>query len=67
MNRQCAHLETKKLFIPDLQDRAFSEKPDAGFEGHFWCCHTGAEFGPDDDLVNLNSCSDCTRGCYEDT
>jgi hypothetical protein len=65
MNRQCIHLETKKLFVPDLQSSAFEHKPDAGYEGHFWCCHTGAEFGPDDEVVNLNACSDCNRSCYE--
>jgi hypothetical protein len=65
MNRQCVQLETKKLYVPDLREGAFAVKGYAGFEGHFWCSHTGAEFGPDDDLVNLNACSDCKRGCYE--
>ena len=64
MSQQCAYLETKKLYVPALQDGAFNEKPDAGFEGHFWCCHTGAEFGPDDRVVNLNTCSDPARGCH---
>ena len=65
-NAPCTRLETKKLYIPDLQEQAFREKTGAGFEGHFWCCSTGAEFGPDDRVVNLRACSDCTRSCYKD-
>lgn len=64
MKAQCYYLETKKLYIPDLRDRAYSEKPESGFEGHFWCCRTGAEFGPDDEVVNRVACSDCTRSCF---
>jgi hypothetical protein len=65
INPPCANLETKKVYVPALQDTAFKVKGDAGYEGHFWCCQTGAEFGPDDDLVNLNACSNCNRSCFE--
>ena len=66
MSKQCYYLENKKLFVPELRERAFTEKPEAGWEGHCWCCHTGAEYGPDDQVVNLNACSDSTRGCYKE-
>ncbi len=65
MSKQCHYLETKKLYVPELREYAFTEKPDVGFEGHFWCCHTGAEFGPDDQVVNLKACSDCNRTCFK--
>lgn len=65
MNEQCKYLDTKKLHVPELSRGAFIEKLHAGYEGHFWCCRTGAEFGPDDQVVNLIACSDCSRGCYK--
>ena len=65
MSQQCFYLETKKLHVPVLRAQAFTEKLDTGWEGHFWCCLTGAEFGPDDDVVNLNECTNCNRGCFK--
>lgn len=64
-NHSCLNLETKKLYIPELQQHAFKEKDHSGYEGHFWCATTGAEFGPDDGVVNLKACSNCDRGCFE--
>ena len=65
MNKPCYYLESKKLHVPVLRDGAFLEKADTGWEGHFWCCKTGAEFGPDDQLVNLNECCASGRGCFK--
>ncbi len=65
MSRQCANLETKKLYVPELRAEAFKEKIDAGYEGHFWCCRTSAEYGPDDEVVNLRACSDPQRRCFK--
>jgi hypothetical protein len=64
-NAPCMNLITKKLFIPELQPDAFKEKPEAGFEGCFWCSCTATEVGPDDRQVNLRGCSDAGRGCYK--
>lgn len=65
MNTPCYYLESKKLHVPELRKHAFLEKPDAGWEGHFWCCLTGAEYGPDDQVVNLVECSNCSRSCFK--
>ena len=61
----CQNLLTKKLFIPELQPDAFTEKVDAGFEGHYWCSCTACEVGPDDLQVNLRGCSNNGRSCYK--
>jgi hypothetical protein len=61
----CMDLETKKLFVPALQETAFKENPEAGWEGHFWCGKTACEVGPDDLQVNLRGCSNPERSCYK--
>ncbi len=62
----CVNLGTKKLYVPALEADAFKEKPQPGFEGHFWCTCTGNEVGPDDRPVNLRGCSNPQRDCYRD-
>ena len=64
-NVPCMNLLTKKLFVPELQPDAFTEKPEAGPEGHFWCGCTAIEVGPDDRQVNLRGCSNPERSCYK--
>ena len=63
--KPCMNLETKKLFIPALQETAFTENPEAGAESFYWCGCTACEVGPDDLQVNLRGCSNAERSCYK--
>jgi hypothetical protein len=62
----CRHLRTKKMYIPELADEAFSEPaPEQAHPTHCWCNSTMSETGPDDRGVGAQGCNQ-TRSCFEE-
>jgi hypothetical protein len=61
----CKYLRTKKLFIPEHAEQAFTEEHEHGAEAFFWCNRTLTNTGIDDQPVHVRV---CTRGrcCYEE-
>ncbi len=61
----CKHLRTKKLYIADTPEVAFSAPEDVqGTACHFWCNLTQTVVGVDDRPVHKHACQP-SRSCFE--
>lgn len=59
----CRHIRSKGMYV-------YTDGVDMGFEHDydntiFWCLKTMKSFGPDDEMVERESCSCTTRACYQ--
>lgn len=61
---RCRNLYCKSMMV---YGEAFESDPDyqAGLTD-FWCLSTSRAYGPDEDEVNLEACSQATRTCYRE-
>lgn len=58
----CRHLRTNSTYV--YTDESSSSRSD-DTNAICWCLRTHKSFGPDDDLVEKQYCSDPSRSCYE--
>lgn len=58
----CCHLRSKGMYV-------YSDVDPAAHDGYdnsiFWCLKTMKSFGPDDEMVGREECSDASRSCHE--
>jgi hypothetical protein len=61
---RCMHLSCKAMSV---YGEAFESDPDyqAGMTD-FWCAQTQKSWGPDDDGVSLEMCSNPERACFQE-
>ncbi len=59
----CRHLRSKGMYVyTDDMEYGFDHNYDSSL---FWCLKTMKAFGPDDDMVEKESCCRPDRACYQ--
>lgn len=58
----CRHLRSKGMYV-----YTDGSTPDHGDYDNtiYWCLKSMKSFGPDDDMVDRESCCEASRSCYE--
>ncbi|QEH32734.1 hypothetical protein OJF2_12130 [Aquisphaera giovannonii] len=60
---RCRHLRSPGLYV--FTDGRPRERPDDANNTIYWCVKTLKGYGPDDENVAWDDCSDPARSCYE--
>lgn len=59
----CRHLRSKGMYVyTDGMDYGFDHNYDSSL---YWCLKTMKAFGPDDDMVERETCCRPDRACYQ--
>jgi hypothetical protein len=59
----CTYLRSKGMYVNATMEPVEDEASGYG-DGYFWCLKSLHQFGPDNDVVNRNTCNP-SRRCFE--
>lgn len=58
----CRHLRSKGMYVyTDGSDHSHDDYDNT----IYWCLQSMKSFGPDDEMVNRDSCGDAARSCHQ--